>query len=468
GGRGVLLLRHGLRQREAPRGQAPDHVGGVLGRQEVPRPAHAPRRRLRHGRLRGGPPGRRRADGQALPDGRRSRLQEPRQDPAPRHHLVEGRRGGTAALRRQGGHARRRLQRPDRQPPEEGHAAGHRVEPGEAPARLLGDPEGRAEPAERAEVHRVRHAGQAAGRVQRADSLWAHERSGLRVRQAGDGQAAADLSGEPQEAVPPQRGLVRRDRPRRQEQSRADHRALEQVDGPVVTAASSRARTPRPGRGSPLRALQEAAAARWQGTVGLLVLPAVVFLLKAGLIDTPLKLLYSAVGVHVGMVHVLLPLMILPLYSVMVGIDRTLPRAAQTLGAGPLRTFLRVFLPLSLPGVRSGCVLVFLVALGFYITPAMLGGLRDSMIAMLIESQITQLVNWGFAATAAVVLLAVTLGGFSLAGRVSGMTLLVASEVAGQTVPAVTWDGIAGSRQREGRPWMPRLLHLAPVAALGR
>ena len=133
------------------------------------------------------------------------------------------------------------------------------------------------------------------------------------------------------------------------------------------------------------------------------------------------------------MVHVLLPLMILPLYSVMVGIDRTLPRAAQTLGAGPLRTFLRVFLPLSLPGVRSGCVLVFLIALGFYITPAMLGGLRDSMIAMLIESQITQLVNWGFAATAAVVLLAVTLGGFSFLGRVSGMTLLVASEAAGQT-----------------------------------
>ena len=76
-------------------------------------------------------------------------------------------------------------------------------------------------------------------------------------------------------------------------------------------------------------------------------------------------------------------------------------------------------------------MLVFLVSLGFYITPAMLGGLRDSMIAMLIESQITQLVNWGFAAATAVVLLAVTLGGFSLAGRVSGMTLLVASEAAG-------------------------------------
>ncbi|HWM78560.1 MAG TPA: ABC transporter permease, partial [Methylomirabilota bacterium] len=191
-------------------------------------------------------------------------------------------------------------------------------------------------------------------------------------------------------------------------------------------------------------------------------------LLKAGLIDTPLKLLYSAIGVHVGMVHVLLPLMILPLYSVMVGIDRTLPRAAQTLGAGPLRTFVRVFLPLSLPGVRSGCVLVFLIALGFYITPAMLGGLRDSMIAMLIESQITQLVNWGFAAAAAVVLLAVTLGGFSLVGQVSGMTLLVASEAVGQAVPAAAWDGKAGGRRTEGQAWLPRLMRLAPILALGR
>src|SRR4029077_8601889 len=97
-----------------------------------------------------------------------------------------------------------------------------------------------------------------------------------------------------------------------------------------------------------------------------------------------------------------------------------LPGGAPTRGPCPLVTFARLFLPLSLPGVRSGCVLVFLIALGFYITPAMPGGLRDSMIAMLIESQITQLVNWGFAATAAVVLLAVTLGGFSFLGRVSG------------------------------------------------
>ena len=192
-------------------------------------------------------------------------------------------------------------------------------------------------------------------------------------------------------------------------------------------------------------------------------------LLKAGLIDTPLKLLYSAIGVHVGMIHVLLPLMILPLYSVMVGIDRNYLKAAQTLGAGPVRTFLRVFLPLSLPGVRSGCVLVFLVALGFYITPAMLGGLRDSMIAMLIESQITQLVNWGFAAAAAFVLLVVTLGGFSVIGRVSGTTVLVASEAVGRAVPAATWDATAGAWSTPAsRRWRLPFAPPAPIIMLGR
>jgi len=89
------------------------------------------------------------------------------------------------------------------------------------------------------------------------------------------------------------------------------------------------------------------------------------------------------------------------------------------------------------------------------------------MIAMLIESQITQLVNWGFAAAAAVVLLAVTLGGFSLVGQVSGMTLLVASEAVGQAVPAAAWDERAGGRRREGQAWLPRLMRLAPILALG-
>jgi len=90
------------------------------------------------------------------------------------------------------------------------------------------------------------------------------------------------------------------------------------------------------------------------------------------------------------------------------------------------------------------------------------------MIAMLIESQITQLVNWGFAAAAAVVLLAVTLGGFSLVGRVSGMTLLVASETVGRAAPAETWNGKAGGRQPRGDGWMVRMRRSAPIAALAR
>src|SRR5262249_1318889 len=86
-------------------------------------------------------------------------------------------------------------------------------------------------------------------------------------------------------------------------------------------------------------------------------------LVGMGAMEQPLPLMYNLFGLQVGMVHVLLPLMILPLYSVMKGIDDTLVRAAQNLGAGPVRAFLRVFLPLSLPGVAAGCLLVFMVSL---------------------------------------------------------------------------------------------------------
>jgi len=130
-------------------------------------------------------------------------------------------------------------------------------------------------------------------------------------------------------------------------------------------------------------------------------------LLKVGLIDAPLKLLYSAVGVHVGMVHVLLPLMILPLYSVMVRIDATWLRAAQSLGARPRQVFLHVFLPLSLPGIGAGCALVFLSSIGFFVTPALLGGPKQITIAMLIDLMINDLLNWGFGAALALMLLVV-------------------------------------------------------------
>ena len=126
-----------------------------------------------------------------------------------------------------------------------------------------------------------------------------------------------------------------------------------------------------------------------------------------GLISTPLVLIHNRLGVEIGMVHVLLPLMILPLYSVMVRIDPAWLRAARSLGARPRQVFLHVFLPLSLPGIMAGAALVFLSAIGFFVTPALLGGPKQITIAMLIDLMINDLLNWGFGAALALVLLVV-------------------------------------------------------------
>ena len=112
-------------------------------------------------------------------------------------------------------------------------------------------------------------------------------------------------------------------------------------------------------------------------------------LIAGGLRSEPMQLLNTRMAVYTGMIHILLPFMILPLYAVMRGIDRNLLRAAGNLGAAPSAVFTRIFLPLSLPGVAAGCLLVFILALGFYITPALLGGQRDVMISMLIQQQIS-------------------------------------------------------------------------------
>ena len=132
-------------------------------------------------------------------------------------------------------------------------------------------------------------------------------------------------------------------------------------------------------------------------------------LIKIGLISDPIKLLYTFTSVNIGMVHVLLPYMILSLYAVMKGIDRKLMIAAQSLGAGRFQTFVKVFLPLSLPGVGGGCLLVFIMSVGFFITPALLGGPRNTMIAQLIQQNVDVLLNWGFAFAGAFVLLLFTL-----------------------------------------------------------
>jgi len=133
------------------------------------------------------------------------------------------------------------------------------------------------------------------------------------------------------------------------------------------------------------------------------------FLLDLGLISSPLTLIRTTLGVILGMSHILLPFMVLPLYAVMRRIDPEYGRAAANLGAPPMSAFLRVFVPLSLPGVVAGCLLVFVLALGFYITPALLGGLHDQMISQLIVQQIQQRLDWGFGTAMSVVLMSITL-----------------------------------------------------------
>jgi putative spermidine/putrescine transport system permease protein len=136
-----------------------------------------------------------------------------------------------------------------------------------------------------------------------------------------------------------------------------------------------------------------------------------------GLSDEPLKLLHTAFAVDVGMVQMMTPFMILALFSVMKGIDRRLLPAAASLGANKFQAFFRVFLPLSLPGVGAGTLLVFIYSLGFFITPALLGGRKEVMISMLIDEQISTLLNWGFASALALMLLLATLVLFFIYSR---------------------------------------------------
>ncbi|HVM78231.1 MAG TPA: ABC transporter permease [Stellaceae bacterium] len=137
-------------------------------------------------------------------------------------------------------------------------------------------------------------------------------------------------------------------------------------------------------------------------------------LIDLGLTDQPIGLLYNELGVVIGMVHVLMPYMVLPIYSAMKRIDPSLIQAAEGLGAPGSRIFLRIFLPLTAPGIYAGCVLVFVLSLGFFITPALLGGGHVMMIAVLIEQQVHEALNWEFAGALATVLLVATLAIYGL------------------------------------------------------
>jgi ABC-type spermidine/putrescine transport system permease subunit I len=131
-----------------------------------------------------------------------------------------------------------------------------------------------------------------------------------------------------------------------------------------------------------------------------------------GVIDSPLPLLNNLAGVLIGMVHVLLPYMILPVFNAVKNVDPNLLLAAVGLGAPRWRAFLRITLPLTMNGVAAGVTLVFTLSLGFFITPALLGGGRVVMVANLIEEQVRELLNWAFAGALSAILLALTLAAF--------------------------------------------------------
>jgi putative spermidine/putrescine transport system permease protein len=133
-------------------------------------------------------------------------------------------------------------------------------------------------------------------------------------------------------------------------------------------------------------------------------------LLNSGITKSPVALLYSQTAVVIGSLHVFFPMMVLPLASALGKIDPRLEDAARTLGATAWRTFRRVTLPLSLPGLTVGCTLVFSLTAGSFVTPAILGGTSGQMLGMLVEQQILVVYNWPFGAAVATILVAIVLG----------------------------------------------------------
>lgn len=129
---------------------------------------------------------------------------------------------------------------------------------------------------------------------------------------------------------------------------------------------------------------------------------------EGGLIDVPIQFLYSPPAVIIGLVHVFLPFMIMPLYASLEKLDAGVEEAAQDLGAGRVQTFLRVTLPLTMPGVAMGSLLVFILSLGSFLTPDLLGGTNSMMVSNIIQAEFLESGNWPFGGAMSVVFLAVS------------------------------------------------------------
>ncbi|WP_246230377.1 ABC transporter permease subunit [Bradyrhizobium cytisi] len=159
-------------------------------------------------------------------------------------------------------------------------------------------------------------------------------------------------------------------------------------------------------------------------------------LISLGIISSPASLLYNFGSVLVGMVNALLPLAVLTMLAVMENIDRTLPRAAATLGARPGMAFWRIYFPLSLPGVAAAGIMVFVTAIGFFIVPALLGGRRETMITQLIIDQVQQTMNWGFAGAISVLLLFVVFIVFAAYDRLLGLSTMTGAAAPRNAAPS--------------------------------
>ena len=149
-------------------------------------------------------------------------------------------------------------------------------------------------------------------------------------------------------------------------------------------------------------------------------------LMGLGITDHPLQLVFNSTGVYIAMVHILLPFMILPLYSVMKGISPTYVRAALSLGCPPFRSFWKVYFPQALPGVGAGCLLVFILCMGYYITPALLGSPKEQMASYFVAFYTNQTINWGMAAALSAILFVATL-----------LLYMVYTRLVGSSAPAV-------------------------------
>ncbi|PDQ22644.1 ABC transporter permease [Mesorhizobium sanjuanii] len=132
-------------------------------------------------------------------------------------------------------------------------------------------------------------------------------------------------------------------------------------------------------------------------------------LLALGVVNAPVQFLYQTSGAVIGMTQIMLPYLIIPVYIALRGVDKDYLRAAAGLGASPTVAFIRIYLPLSLPGFAAGVLLVFILSIGFYVVPALMGGGRVTMIAMRIERSVMVFPNWGAASALAIVLLVATL-----------------------------------------------------------